>query len=190
MNPVLDASQTQVLFADLQPQIVARSKTAPPREIAKSAAVLAELAELFGLPVTISVVPESEKPPELIPELAAKTAGQPSFTRTAASLFFDTPTRAVIDAHNRLTLVLAGCMTEVVVLRTALDALAAGYKVFVPVDACGGMSDRTEAAALRQIEAAGGVPTAVVSLATAWEPDFGTERGQKMFAVIQQVRLG
>jgi hypothetical protein len=41
----------------------------------------------------------------------------------------------------------------------------------VPVDACGGMSSRTEDAAFRQIEANGGVTTSVVTLVTALTPD-------------------
>ena len=52
-------------------------------------------------------------------------------------------------------------------LRAALSALESDYRVQVPVDACGGLSARTEDAALRQIEAAGGVTTSVVSLMTA-----------------------
>ena len=50
----------------------------------------------------------------------------------------------------------AGCATEAVVRRAALSALERGYRVQVPVDARDGLSARTENAALRQIEAAGG----------------------------------
>lgn len=48
------------------------------------------------------------------------------------------------------------------------DAIAAGYRAYVPVEACGSMPSRTEDTAFRQIEAAGGVTTSVVSLVTAW----------------------
>jgi hypothetical protein len=50
-----------------------------------------------------------------------------------------------------------------------------------PLDACGGMSARTEDAALRQIEAAEGVTTSVVSLVTALTPDFSREPGKSAF---------
>ena len=59
----------------------------------------------------------------------------------------------------------------------------------VPVDACGGLSARTEDAALRQIEAAGGVTTSVVSLVTAMAPDFAREPGKNTFAALQALRL-
>jgi nicotinamidase-related amidase len=79
--------------------------------------------------------------------------------------------------------------TEAVVLHAALSALESDYRVQVPVDACGGLSERTEDAALRQIEAAGGVTTCVVSLVTAMAPDFAQEPGRNTFAALQALRL-
>jgi nicotinamidase-related amidase len=70
-----------------------------------------------------------------------------------------------------------------------LDARAEGYEVLVPVDACGGMSERTERAALRQIEAAGADTTAVVSIATKLAPDFKTELGKELFNIVQKLRM-
>ena len=72
---MLDPKTVQVLFADLQPQIVARSKTNPPDALARSAAVLAQVARLLHLPMHLSVVPEGGQRPELIPELARETEG-------------------------------------------------------------------------------------------------------------------
>ena len=74
-------------------------------------------------------------------------------------------------------------------LRTALSALESDYRVQVPVDACGGLSARTDEAALRQIEAAGGVTTSVISLVTAMAPDFEREPGRNTFAALQALRL-
>jgi len=85
--------------------------------------------------------------------------------------------------------VIAGFATEAVVFHAALSALESGYQVQVPVDACGGMSARTEDAALRQIGAAGGVTTSVVSLVTAMAPDFAREPGRNTFAALQALRL-
>ena len=60
---MLDPKTVQVLFADLQPQIVARSKTNPPEALARSVAVLARVARLLHLPMHLSVVPEGGQPP-------------------------------------------------------------------------------------------------------------------------------
>ncbi len=186
---MLDPNQVQVLFADLQTQIVQRSKTIAPEALSQSAAVLAKLAKLFSLPMHLSVVPEGEQAPQIIEPLATETAGVPQFLRVSASPFMDGKTRTVLSSAKRKTLIIAGFATEVVVLHAVHEAIATGYQVYVPVDACGGMSDRTEKAAFREIEAAGGVTTSVVTLATAMAPDFSTELGKQMFAIVQQLRL-
>jgi Isochorismatase family len=185
---MLDPATVQILFADLQPPIVARSKTNPPQSLSRAASVLARCARLLGLPVHHSVVPEGGKAPEVLPDLAKKTEDVPQFARMTADPFLDPQTREAIDAVNRPVLVIAGFATEAVVLRAALSALESDYQVQVPVDACGGMSARTEDAALRQIEAAGGVTTSVVSLVTAMAPDFAREPGRNTFAALQALR--
>ena len=74
-------------------------------------------------------------------------------------------------------------------LHAALDARKHGYLVLIPVDVCGGMSERTEQAALRQVEAAGAITTSVVSIATKLAPDFTTDLGKQMFGIVQKLRL-
>ena len=74
-------------------------------------------------------------------------------------------------------------------LHAVRDAIAAGYQASVPVDACGGMSSRTEDAAFRQIEAAGGVTTSVVTLVTALVPDVSTDVGRQALEIVQLLRL-
>src|ERR1700739_2680291 len=156
---MLNPTTVQVLFADLQPQIVARSKTNPPDALARSAAVLAQVARLLHLPMHLSVVPERGHRRELIPELARETEGVVQHLRMTASPFLDEATRAAIVATGRQHLVVAGFATEAVVLHAVCDAIAAGYRAYVPVDACGGMSSRTEDSVFPQIEAAGAVMT-------------------------------
>ena len=58
---MLDPATVQVLFADLQPPIVARSKTNPPQSLSRAASVLAQCARLLSLPVHHSVVPEEAR---------------------------------------------------------------------------------------------------------------------------------
>ncbi len=96
---------------------------------------------------------------------------------------------SALQAEGRKTLVISGFATEVVVLHAVRAAIAAGYDGLVPVDACGGMSARTEDAAFRQIEAAGGVTTSVVGLVNALAPDASKPPGRKAFATLQSLRL-
>jgi nicotinamidase-related amidase len=176
---------------DARSGLSARTENAALRQIeaAGGASILARCARLLGLPVHHSVVPEGGKAPEVLPDLAKETEGAPQFARMTADPFLDPQTREAIDAVKRPVLVIAGLATEAVVLHAALSALERDYRVQVPVDACGGLSARTEDAALRQIEAAGGVTTSVVSLVTAMAPDFAREPGRNTFAALQALRL-
>jgi hypothetical protein len=180
---------SQVMICDLQEQIVARSKTTKPDALSQSAQVLCQMAQLFKLPLTLSVVPENKTAPRLIASLHAFALEKNQFLRATASPFIDPVTREHLASLRRPTLIIAGFATEVVVLHAALDALREGYGVIVAVDACGGMSDRTESAALAHIRDNGGVVSSVVSIATALSPDFTKPQGQQMFQIVQTLRL-
>jgi hypothetical protein len=186
----LSADSAQLLLCDLQPEIVARSKTIDRDVLSKSAGVLLEIARLFSLPTTLSVVPEGDKPPELISELRGSGFAQERL-RVSVSPFSDEATKTLLAQSKRKVLIIGGFATEAVVLHAVLDARAEGYEVLVPVDACGGMSERTERAVLRQIEAAGGDTTSVVSIATKLAPggDFTTDLGRELFKIVQKLRL-
>ncbi len=105
------------------------------------------------------------------------------------SPFFDEATKNFLVQSRRKVLVIGGFATEAVVLHAVLDARAQGYEVLVPVDVCGGMSERTEQAALRQIIASGAITTSVVSIATKLAPDFTTDLGKELFNIVKRLRL-
>jgi hypothetical protein len=184
----LSTDSAQLLLCDLQPDIVARSKTIDRDVLIKAAGVLLEIAKLFSLPTTLSVVPEGDKAPELISELRGSGFAQEKL-RASASPFLDEATKNLVAQSGRQVLIIGGFATEAVVLHAVLDARAQGYDVLVPVDVCGGMSERTEQAALSQIMAAGAITTSVVSIATKLAPDFTTDRGKDLFNVVQRLRL-
>jgi nicotinamidase-related amidase len=167
---------------------VARSKTIEPDALGKSAGVLLEVARLFSLPTTLSVVPEGDKAPELISELRGNGFAQEKL-RASASPFLDEATKNLLAQSRRKVLIIGGFATEAVVLNAVLDACAQGYEALVPVDVCGGMSERTEQASLRQIIAAGAITTSVVSIATKLAPDFTTDPGKDLFNIVQRLRL-
>jgi hypothetical protein len=185
----LSSTNSQVVVCDLQEQIVARSKTTNPSALSQSAEVLCKIAHLFELPITLSVVPENDEKPKLIPPLETFVSKTNEFQRATASPFIDKAMRDHLASLKRPTLILCGFATEVVVLHAALHALDEGYGVIVVADACGGMSERTESAALTQIRDSGGIISSVVSVATALSPDFTQPQGQKMFEIVQTLRL-
>jgi nicotinamidase-related amidase len=184
----LSSETAQVLFCDLQKDIVKHSETTPARALSSAARALLQLAKLFSLPTIISVVPDGNNPPQVIAELSGIGGFAPEMLRATASLFGDAGTTQAIARSGRKVLIVAGFMMEAVVLNTVLDALALGYEVIVAVDACGSPSARTEQAVLRQMESAGAITTSVVSIGTKLSPDFSTDIGKQMFEIVQGIK--
>jgi hypothetical protein len=60
---MLDPATVQVLFADLQPQIVARSKTNPPDALTRSAGVLAQVGSEWWRSRLWPPAPQVRRPP-------------------------------------------------------------------------------------------------------------------------------
>lgn len=177
---MINPQSVQIVLADLQDSIVAMSGTNSEQTIRRSVRTLVRVAQALDLPLTVSVAPRPGGP-GVIEEIPA---GAPLFVRSGPSCWDDVAGRAAIAAHGRPVLVLVGVTSEIVVLRTALDAIADGFAVHVLVDACGGMSERTESAALRQIEAAGGTVTSVASLVTDLVRDFTTPTGREVITAL------
>ena len=176
-------SAALVLFLDLQDEIVKNSQTNPLPIVRTRAGALAALAALHGLPAFASSVPPGGA--FLTDVLAPLPALQPR-PRTSTSAFADDGLTAAIAGTGRRLIVLSGVASEIVVQRTALDALAAGYRVEIAVDACGGVNARTEDAAWRRIIQAGGVTTSVTTFAAELAGDFTTDLGGKTLGLMYQ----
>ncbi|MGW4472604.1 isochorismatase family protein [Nonomuraea sp. NPDC004354] len=176
---MLDHRQVQIVFADLQDSIVDASATNSPAAIRRAAGVVGGVAPALGIPFTVSVAPRPGGP-----GVIAEVPEAPPFARTGPSCWDDPAWRTAIEARGRRTLVVCGVTTEIVVLHTALDALAGGYDVRVLIDASGGLAGRTEDAALRQIEAAGGVVTSVAGFVSDMVRDFTTPTGRQAIAAL------
>lgn len=178
---MLDPSRVQVLVAELQEGIIDLSRTNEPTAIRRSARVLTQVAHLLDIPVTATAAPIPGGGPTLIDELTG-CAGP--FVRGGPSGWDDPALRQAILDQHRPVLALGGVTSEIVVLHTALGALSAGLEVHVLVDLCGGLTARTEQAAFRQIEAAGGTLTSVVSLTTDMVRDFTDPVGGEVIAAL------
>jgi nicotinamidase-related amidase len=184
-NPTRENSA--VLFLDLQEEIVKNSRTLPVERLRRTTGALAKLATLHRLPAFLSAVPPGG--PFLSSVMDSLNGAQPRM-RTHTTAFADSGLVEALRASGRRVLVLAGVAAEIVVQRTALDAIAAGYTVQVAVDACGGVDARTEDAAWRRIGAAGGVTTSVTTFAAELTGDFTTELGGATLGLVYETLGG
>jgi nicotinamidase-related amidase len=181
------ALNAAVLFLDLQDEIVKNSRTVSIERLLRTVGALAKLAALRELPVFLSAVPPGGAFLNVV--LAPLGDPQPRM-RTQTTAFSDAGLVEALRASGRRVLILAGVASEIVVQRTALDALAAGYEVQVAVDACGGVDARTEDAAWRRIGAAGGVTTSVTTFAAELTGDFTTDIGGATLGIVYETLGG
>lgn len=125
----------------------------------------ARAAVVYGLPVihsTVNVQTGLNKPP--IQQLQKVLKDYPTVDRTSINSWEDVEFREAVKATGRKKLILTALWTEACLSFPALDALAEGYEVYVPVDAVGGTSLAAHEAALRRIEQAGGKMISVAQL--------------------------
>lgn len=188
MPNMIDPATVTVLFADLQKGIVDTSETETRRRVIKAAAAMAKIADALGCPKFVTMVQAGPDAPELAGDLREPLADAPVFVRRSPHAFGHEPTSDAVKATGRNTVAICGVASEIVVLHAALGAIELGYTVYVLVDACEGLSERTEAAAFRQIERAGGVTTSVASFATSLVRDFTTPEGGAVIGAIMAMR--
>jgi nicotinamidase-related amidase len=125
-----------VLFLDLQEEIVKNSRTVKLERLQRTAGALAKLVALHKLPVFLSAVPPGGAFLDAV--LAPLGAVQPR-PRTQTTAFSDQGLVDALRASGRKILILAGVASEIVVQRTALDALFAG-PTGCRCCACGGIT--------------------------------------------------
>jgi len=172
VNPT--SENAAVLFLDLQQEIVKNSRTVSTDRLTRAAGVLAKLAALHRVPTFLSAVPPGGA---YLESVTSVLPGSLPRDRMQTTAFSDPGLVDALRDSGRKLLILSGVASEIVVQRTALDALAAGYAVQIAVDACGGVDARTEEAAWRRIQASGGVTTSVITFCAELAGDFTTPTG-------------
>ena len=125
----------------------------------------AKAAVLYSLKIinsTVNVATGANKP--AIPLLRKTLKDYPTYDRTTINSWEDVEFKKAVEATGRKKLIMTALWSEACLTFPALDALKAGYEVYVVTDAVGGTSLAAHEAALRRIEQAGGKMISVVQL--------------------------
>ena len=183
----LEAERAVLLFADLQAGIVERTVTQELDRLRRAVFALAKLARLCAMPAIVTAAPPASGAVQLIPEIATALGELPHYLRTTTDAFTHGATRDAIAGTRRPILLISGVATEIIVQHTALSAVASGLQAQVVVDACGGLSQRTENAAFQRLAMAGVEMTCVASIAGQLAGDVTQERGSKVLGVLYEM---
>ena len=186
----LDPKQTVVLFADLQVGIIELSATNEIGHLRRAVSALAKLARLYDIPAIVTTAPGRDGAPRVTPEIAS-ALGKPAFhTRNTTDAFLHPATSDAIVNTGRKTLLIAGVASEIIVQHSALSGAARGFYVQVVVDACGGLSPRTEEAAFRRMTHAGVVTTSIASISGQLAEDFTQQKGAEAVGILYEMAAG
>jgi nicotinamidase-related amidase len=157
---LIDASDTVFLLLDHQAGLFQTIKDIGIAELRANTTMLAKLATLMKIPViTTASEPNGPNGP-LMPEIHQFAPHATYVPRKGEVNAWDNDdfVRAV-RATGKRTLVMAGVWTSVCVMFPALDAKAAGFKVYAVIDASGDPSEMASRTTLARFAQAGVIPT-------------------------------
>jgi nicotinamidase-related amidase len=181
----IDPKDCIVLFADLQAGIVELTRTVPIDHLGKAVKGLAKLARIFEMPIIVSAVAgEDGSPAKIIPQIEEGYGKYAIHHRTTANSFLNEEIVGQIKKSNRRTILISGVATELAVQLPALVAAELGWRAVLVLDACGGLSARTEQAVLARIAQAGATTTCVLTLAGELAGDFREPVAQQSIGVV------
>src|ERR1700683_1151807 len=157
---LIDPTDTVLLLLDHQSGLFQNVKDISVAELRANTTALAKFAALTDLPlITTASVPDGPNGP-LMPEIQESAPHAVYVPRKGEvnawdnALFVQT-----VRETGKKTLIIAGVWTNVCVMFPALDAKAAGFKVYVVIDASGDLTEMTSRTTVARLSQAGVVPT-------------------------------
>ena len=157
---LLDTSDTVLLLLDHQTGLFQTVKDIEVAELRRNTVMLARLATLLKIPVITSASEPNGPNGPLMPEIHQAAPHAVYVPRKGEVNAWDNADFVkAVRATGRKTLIIAGVWTSVCVMFPALDAKAAGYKVYAVIDASGDPSELASRTTVARFAQAGVVPT-------------------------------
>jgi nicotinamidase-related amidase len=162
---LIDPSDTVILLLDHQAGLFQTVKDISVAELRANTVMLAKLATLLKIPViTTASEPNGPNGP-LMPEIHQSAPHAVYVPRKGEVNAWDNEDFVkTVRATGRKTLIMAGVWTSVCVMFPALDAKAAGFKVYAVTDASGDPSELASRTTIARFVQSGVVPTSTNSV--------------------------
>jgi nicotinamidase-related amidase len=157
---LIDPADSVMLLLDHQAGLFQTVKDISVAELRANTTMLARLATVLKIPViTTASEPNGPNGP-LMPEIHESAPHAVYVGRKGEVNAWDNPDFVkAVEATGKKTLIMAGVWTSVCVMFPALDAKAAGYKVYAVIDASGDPSELASRTTLARFTQAGVIPT-------------------------------
>ena len=164
----LTPGNAAVLFIDNQTTLTLGVQSLDTTLVKMNTVGLAQLAKIFALPVVLTTTgggAEGPSGPLLKPITDAFPDVAPVNRMGNLNAMDDPRFAEAVKATGRHKLILSGITTDFCLVYPALSLIAAGYHVFIAVDASGSWTKEINDWALQRLIQAGATPTNVQSIA-------------------------
>jgi nicotinamidase-related amidase len=185
-DSLLTPHNSVLAMIDYQPEQYAGVASVNHDELLAHVTMLGRVAASFELPVVLSTVYVKHGMSGTNKELLEALPGVPEIDRTTMNAWEDPDFRAAVERTGSKKLIIAGLWTEVCVAFPTLDALRAGYEVYVVADAIGGVSRVAHEAAMQRMTQAGASPISVLGLACELQRDWGRPEANRLRAIMRE----
>ena len=184
MHPdLLQRDQAVLVLIDVQERLHAEMSRRD--EVASNLSKLAETAKVLGLPVVVTEHAAKAFGPTL-ETLRASLAPCEPLHKMVFSCFGSPEFRAKLESLGRRQVLVAGYETHVCVCQTALDAMAAGYRVHLIRDASSSRTEENHRVGLEKMSGAGAVPASTETVIFELLQRAGTDEFRALLPVIKR----
>lgn len=164
-----------VAMIDLQPQMLFGVANFDRQNIINLNVALGKAAQIFGLPVVLSVVETKSFSGNMWPQIQAVFPKITPIERSSMNSWDDKNFVAAIEKTGRKKIVLTGLWTETCVALPTVQAINDGYEVYVVEDCCGDVSSLAHENAMKRMIQAGAKPVTALSVMLEWQRDWANK---------------
>ena len=186
IRELLNPSNSTLILIDHQPQMAFGVQSIDRQQLKNNTVALAKSAKIFNVPTILTSVETESFSGYLWPELLGVFPGQQPIERTSMNSWEDEKFVAAVKATGRKKLVMAALWTEVCLTFPALEAIEAGYEVYIVTDASGGTSQEAHDMAVQRMIQAGAIPVTWQQVLLEYQRDWS--KRESYDAVMELVR--
>jgi nicotinamidase-related amidase len=174
-----------VLLVDHQVGLVLGSRNPDPLVLRKNTVGLARAAQLLGVPLVVTTTMADGMFGPLFQELADLVPADQVINRTTVNAWHEPRVVDAIERTRRSQLIVAGINTAVCTCLPAVSAKAAGYDVYVALDASGAFDETERLTALLRMTQAGIIVADYNALVAEMIADNGDPRAAEVYAAVR-----
>ncbi|WP_044875193.1 hydrolase [Pseudomonas sp. LFM046] len=186
IRELLNPTNSALILIDHQPQMAFGVQSIDRQQLKNNTVALAKSAKIFNVPTILTSVETESFSGYIWPELLGVFPGQQPVERTSMNSWEDEKFVAAVKATGRKKLVMAALWTEVCLTFPALEAIEAGYEVYIVTDASGGTSQEAHDMAVQRMIQAGAIPVTWQQVLLEYQRDWS--KRESYDAVMELVR--